>query len=55
MTEKTYKKKLKELEDQYVYWAGIRRQAMKELDKIIKKNHKLEDKYFSEHPEKLED
>lgn len=47
MTEKTYKKKTKELQDQYVYWAEIRKQAMKELDKIIKKSLKLEEKYIA--------
>ena len=55
MTEKTFKKKTKELQDQYVYWAEIRNQAIRELHKIIKKSHKLEEKYFGEHPEKLED
>lgn len=55
MTEKTFNKKMKELQDQYIYWAELRKKAMHELDKIIKKTHKLEDKYFSEHPKELED
>ena len=55
MTEKTFKKKKKELQDQYVYWAEIRDNAINELHKIIKKTQKLEEKYFEEHPEKIED
>lgn len=55
MTEKTFKKKHKESQDQYVYWAGIRDNATSELHKIIKKTQKLEEKYFEEHPEKTED
>lgn len=54
MTEKTFKKKSKELQDQYVYWAELRNEAINELYKIIKKIHKLEEKYFEEHPEKIE-
>lgn len=52
---KTFKKKHKESQDQYVYWAGIRDNATSELHKIIKKTQKLEEKYFEEHPEKTED
>lgn len=55
MTEKTFKKKHKELQNQYVYWAGVRSTAVNELYKIIKKTQKLEEKYFEEHPEKTED
>ena len=46
MTEKTFKKKHKELQNQYVYWAGIRNNATNELHKIIKKTQKLEEKYL---------
>ena len=52
MTEKTFKKKKKDLQDQYVYWAEIRNNATNELHKIIKKTQKLEEKYFEEHSEK---
>ena len=55
MTEKTFKKKHKELQNQYVYWTGVRSTAVNELYKIIKKTQKLEEKYFEEHPEKTED
>lgn len=55
MTEKTFKKKHKELQNQYVYWAGVRSTAVSELHKIIRKTQKLEEKYFEEHPEKIED
>lgn len=55
MTEKTFKKKKKDLQDQYVYWAEIRDNAINELYKIIKKTQKLEEKYFEEHSEKTED
>ena len=55
MTEKTFKKKKKDLQDQYVYWAEIRDNAINELHKIIKKTQKLEEKYFKEHPEKTEE
>ena len=55
MTDKTFKKKKKELQDQYVYWAEIRDNAINELHKIIKKTQKLEEKYFKEHPEKTEE
>ena len=54
MTEKTFKKKKKELQDQYVYWAEIRDNAINELHKIIKKTQKLEEKY-EEYSEKTED
>ena len=40
MTEKTFKKKHKELQNQYVYWAGVRRTATSELNKIIRKTQK---------------
>lgn len=53
MTEKTFKKKHKELQNQYVYWAGVRNTATSELHKIIRKTQKLEEKYFEEHPEKI--
>ena len=55
MTEKTFRKKNKELQDQYVYWAEIRNRAMSELKKIIKKTHKLEEKYYESNKDKLED
>lgn len=55
MKKETYKKKLDALTDQYVHWAEIRNQAMKELQKIIKKHHKLEDKFYEEHPEEFEE
>ena len=54
MTEKTFKKKKKELQEQYVYWAEIRDNAINELHKIIKKTQKLEEKY-EEYSEKTED
>ena len=55
MTEKTFKTKHKELQNQYAYWAGVRSTAVNERYKIIKKTQKLEEKYFEEHPEKIED
>ena len=54
MTEKTFKKKKEELQDQYVYWAEIRDNAINELHKIIEKTQKLEEKY-EEYSEKTED
>jgi len=55
MTKKTFDKKRKELQESYVHWAEIRDKAFRELKKIIKRTHKLEDKYYKEHPEELED
>ena len=54
MTEKTFKKKCQALQDEYVYWAEIRNKAIKELQKNIKKSHALEDKFYKEHPELIE-
>ena len=54
MTEKTFKQKSKELQDRYAYWAKIRNEAINELYEISKMIHKLEEKYFEEHPEKIE-
>ena len=54
MTEKTFKKKKEELQDQYVYWTGVRSTAVNELYKLIKKTQKLEEKY-EEYSEKTED
>ena len=54
MTDKTFKKKKEELQNQYVYWAGVRSTAVSELHKIIMKTQKLEEKY-EEYSEKTED
>ena len=51
MTKKTFDKKRKELQESYVHWAEIRDKAIRELKKIIKRTHKLEDRYYKEHPE----
>lgn len=48
MTEKTFKKKYKELADEYIKYAQIRDDARKQLQKIIKKCHTLENKYYKE-------
>lgn len=47
MTGKTYEKKKKELYEAYEVQAQIRNNAIKEINKIIKKLHKLEYKYYS--------
>lgn len=46
MTQKTFERKKKELYDAYEVQAQIRNNAIKEIDKIIKKLHKLEHKYW---------
>lgn len=46
MTQKTYERKKKELYDAYGIQAEIRNKAVKEIDKIIKKLHKLEREYW---------
>ncbi len=46
MTEAYYKRKEKELQEQYAHWASIRNEAIKKLNGIIKKSIKLEEKYY---------
>lgn len=46
MTKKTFERKKKELYDAYEVQAEIRNKAVKEIDKIIKKLHKLEHEYW---------
>ena len=55
MTEKTFKKKYKALQDEYMHWVKIRNKAIKELQKNIKKSHELEDKFYKEHSELIKD
>lgn len=46
MTEKTFKKKCKELQEEYVKYAEIRNDAMNNLQRIIREYSELERKYF---------
>ena len=46
MTQKTFERKKKELYDAYEVQAQIRNKAVKEIDKLIKKMHKLEREYY---------
>ena len=55
MNKEQFDKKRKQLQDEYVEQALIRDKAIRKLMSIIKRIHKLEDKYFEEHPEELED
>ena len=48
MTEETFKKKKRELQEQYSYWAEMRNKAINELDRIVKKTHKLEKMYYGD-------
>ena len=46
MTQKTFEKRKKQLYDAYEVQASIRDKAVKEIDNIIKKLHKLEHEYW---------
>lgn len=46
MTQKTFERKKKALYDAYEVQAEIRNKAVKEIDDIIKKLHKLEHEYW---------